>query len=170
MALKLQPAAAEDAEAIAALRNAVSDDLTFRYGRGWWTGHCTTAGVLADFRDGQVWVGLRRGEVIATLKLSFKKPWAINLSYFPKAKRPLYLTSMAVAPECQRQGIGRTCLDQALRAARREGADAIFLDAYDHPEAGAGTFYARCGWRETGRANYRGVPLIYYERSVPGLA
>ncbi len=166
MRVKLEPASPEDAEAIAALRNGVSDDLTFRHGQGWWTGHCTTAGILADLREGRLFVALHRGEAIATLKLGTKKPWAIDLSYFPKAKRPLYLTSMAVAPEHQRQGIGRACLEQAVKIARREGADALFLDAYDHPAAGAGPFYAKCGWRETGRASYRKVPLIYYERKV----
>ena len=41
-------------------------------------------------------------------------------------------------------------------------ADAIRLDAYDAP-AGAGDFYAKCGFREVGRATYRGVPLVYFE-------
>ena len=39
---------------------------------------------------------------------------------------------------------------------------AIRLDAFD-AEAGAGAFYARCGWTEVGRAVYRGAPLIYYQ-------
>lgn len=166
MGLKLQPAEAEDAEAIAALRNAVSDDLTFKHGKGWWTGHCTTAGVLFDLRNAMLFSGLYRGDVVATLRLATKKPWAIDLKYFSKAKRPFYLTAMAVAPDLQRQGLGRACLEQAVKIARRRGADAIFLDAYDHPAAGAGPFYAKCGWRETGRASYRQVPLIYYERAV----
>ena len=165
MTWKLQPASPEDAEPIAALRNAVSDDLTFRHGKGWWTHHTTTAGVLFDLRNGQLFSVLHRDEVIATLKLTTKKPWAIDLGHFSKAKRPCYLTAMAVAPERQRQGIGRACLDQTVRIARRQGADAIFLDAYDHP-AGAGPFYAACGWREAGRAKYREVPLIYYERLI----
>ena len=165
MPVKLQPATPEDAESIASLRNAVSDDLTFRHGRGWWTAHCTTAGVLFDLRTALLFAALHRGEVVATLRLATKKPWAIDLNYFSKAKRPFYLTSMAVAPDRQRQGIGRECLEQAVRMARQRGADAIFLDAYDHP-AGAGPFYAACGWRETGRAKYRDVPLIYYERKI----
>lgn len=41
-------------------------------------------------------------------------------------------------------------------------ADAICLDAYD-AAAGAGPFYAKCGFREVGRASYRGTPLVYYE-------
>lgn len=164
MRVKLQPAQPDDAEAIAALRNAVSDDLTFKHGKGWWTGHCTTAGIFFDLRNAMLFTGSQRGDVVATLVLATKKPWAIDLKYFPKAKRPLYLTAMAVAPELQRQGVGRACLEQAVIIASKKGADAMFLDAYDHPAAGAGPFYAKCGWREVGRAAYRQVPLIYYAR------
>ena len=64
---------------------------------------------------------------------------------------------MAVAPELQRQGLGRTCLAEAEKIARRRKADAIFLDAYDHA-AGAGGFYAKCGYRETGRATCIAAP------------
>jgi GNAT superfamily N-acetyltransferase len=166
MRLKLQPATPEDAEAIAALRNAVSDDLTFKHGKGPWTSHCTTAGVLFDLRSGMLFVALHRGEAIASLRLATKKPWAIDLKYFPKAKRPLYLTAMVVAPELQRQGLGQACLAEAVKIARRTKADAIFLDAWDHPAVGAGGFYAKCGCRETGRATYRVAPLIYYELPV----
>jgi len=163
MHVKLQPATTEDAESIAALRNAISDDLTFKHGRGPWTVHCTTAGVLCDLREALLLVALHRGEVIASLKLSTQKPLAIDLGYFPKVARPYYLTAMAVAPDLQRQGIGRACLDQAAILARRKKADAIFLDTFDHPAAGAGQFYFHCGYRETGRATYCGTPRVYYE-------
>ena len=69
---------------------------------------------------------------------------------------------MAVAPARQRQGIGRWLLDRARDAARAWPADAIRLDAYDSP-AGAGPFYARCGFTPHGGAVYRGVPLLYFE-------
>ena len=46
---------------------------------------------------------------------------------------------------------------------RRWPAQAIRLDAFD-AEAGAGLFYAKCGYAERGRVTYRNVPLIYYER------
>jgi hypothetical protein len=58
----------------------------------------------------------------------------------------------------------------ATKVAREWPADAIRLDAYDAP-AGAGAFYARCGFSERGRVVYKGNPLVYYERvvaSVPG--
>jgi len=42
-------------------------------------------------------------------------------------------------------------------------ADAIRLDACDAP-AGAGAFYAKCGFRAVGRATYRGCPFEYFEQ------
>jgi GNAT superfamily N-acetyltransferase len=69
---------------------------------------------------------------------------------------------MAIEPTLQRQGIGRRCMKEAARLARSWPADAIRLDAYD-ADAGAGRFYAKCGFREVGRITYRSAPLIYYE-------
>jgi GNAT superfamily N-acetyltransferase len=105
----------------------------------------------------------RRGKKLAgTLTLLTKKPWAIDPRYFTPAKRPLHLVSMAVAPALQRNGVGRALLAHAATIARAWPADAIWLDAWD-AEAGAGGFYAGCGYREVGRASYRGAALIYYE-------
>jgi hypothetical protein len=39
---------------------------------------------------------------------------------------------------------------------------ALRLDAYD-ADAGAGGFYAKCGFREVGRVVYRKNPLVYFE-------
>lgn len=50
--------------------------------------------------------------------------------------------SVSVVP-CQGQGLGR-------------------LDAYD-ADAGAGSFYAKCGYQERERVIYRGTPLVYFE-------
>jgi GNAT superfamily N-acetyltransferase len=77
-------------------------------------------------------------------------------------KRPLYLTGMAVSVAHQGQGLGRLALEDARRVAISWPADAIRLDAYD-AEAGAGSFYASCGFRECGRVVYKGDPLRYYE-------
>jgi GNAT superfamily N-acetyltransferase len=69
---------------------------------------------------------------------------------------------MAVDPLVQRRGIGRRLVREAIAAGRAWPADAIRLDAYD-AEAGAGPFYAKCGFREVGRVSYRGNPLVYFE-------
>jgi GNAT superfamily N-acetyltransferase len=162
MRIKLRAATPDQAAAIAALRLAVAENLTVRHGKGPWSSAGTEKGVLFDMRNAAVYIATRRNNVIATLNLCAKKPWAIDRKYFSACRRPLYLLSMAVHPDWQRQGIGRLCIDEAKRLARKWPGDAIFLDAYDAP-AGAGEFYRKCGFREVGRATYRKAPLIYFE-------
>jgi GNAT superfamily N-acetyltransferase len=113
-------------------------------------------------RTSQVFVARDGTEVVGTLRLTTTKPWAIDIKYFAKAGRPLYLLSMAVSPSRQRQGVGRWCLEEAKRLARAWPADCLRLDAYD-ADAGAAPFYARCGFKEVGKNTYRAVPLIYFE-------
>jgi len=150
---------------IAALRNAAARRLHQQHGPGPWAGNCTERGVLFDLRQSRVFVARRGAVLIASFRLVTKKPWAIDTKYFTAVKRPLYLLSMAVAPEQQREGIGRWCLEEARRVAREWPADALRLDAFD-AAAGAGEFYRKCGFRETGRVTYRGCPLIYFEMMV----
>ena len=113
-------------------------------------------------RNGTVYVARKRNKPIATLTLATKKPWAIDRKYFSKSKWPLYLVGMAVAPDEQRKGIGRRCIEETIKIARQWPIDAIRLDAYD-AAAGAGEFYRKCGFREVGRTSYKGAPLIYFE-------
>ena len=152
----------EDANRIVSLRNEVSDRLTSVYGKGHWTSTVSEAGLLNTMRTATVYVAMNGESLVATLALSTRKPWAIDTAYFTKCKKPIYLTAMAVAPDEQRKGIGRLCAERAIVAARDWPSDAIRLDAYDAP-AGAGEFYAKCGFSETGLVVYRGVPLTYFE-------
>ncbi len=163
MSLTLQIAKLQDAPEIAALRNTAADDLTHRFGKGHWSGQTTERGVHYAMRISTVFIAKQRNKIIATLTLGTRKPWAIDKSYFTNCQKPLYLTSMAVLPKRQHEGLGRRCLAAALKIARNWPADCIRLDAYDHPQAGAGGFYRNCGYREVGRATYRTVPLIYFE-------
>jgi GNAT superfamily N-acetyltransferase len=151
-----------DIPAIASLRMATAEKLTAAYGIGPWSGTTTEKSVLFAMRKSSVFIARRQGKLIAVMALGATKPWAIDRKYFSKCARPLYLTNMAVAPELQRQGIGRLCVEAAKKIAENWPAQAIFLDAYD-AAAGAGEFYSKCGFREVGRASYRGVPLIYFE-------
>jgi GNAT superfamily N-acetyltransferase len=107
-------------------------------------------------------VGVEGKRIVTTLRLATKKPWAIDVAYFTPARRPLYLTGMAVSVAHQGQGLGRAALEDARVVAESWPADAIRLDAYDAP-AGAGPFYERCGYEERARVVYKGDPLIYYE-------
>lgn len=163
MRLRLQLATVEQAPEISALRLAVAEHLTTQFGPGPWSRTSTVAGVLYDLRHSVVYVALRRGKIIATLALCAKKPWAIDPAYFTKSWKPVYLVSMAVAPAWQRKGVGRSCLAEVDKIVGRQPVDAVRLDAYD-ASAGAGEFYRRCGYTEVGRAVYRTVPLIYFEK------
>ncbi|HWA08228.1 MAG TPA: GNAT family N-acetyltransferase [Opitutaceae bacterium] len=154
-------AAAADVADLVALRAAVAEKLRSDHGDGPWARASTEKGVLFDMRNSKVFVAREAGKLIASLRLMTKKPWAIDRSHFSPSERPLYLLSMAVAPDLQRQGIGRRCLEAVREIGRKWPADAICLDAY--AAAGAGGFYAKCGFKEVGRATYRGCPLAYYE-------
>jgi GNAT superfamily N-acetyltransferase len=165
MKLNLQVATADDIAGLVSLRAAVNHHLTAQHGKGYWAVGLTEKGVRFAMRIGTVYVAKDHDQVIATLTLSPRKPWAIDTRYFTPCKRPLYLTSMEVGPNHQRHGVGRLCLDDACRIAREWPADAIRLDAYD-AAAGAGDFYRKCGFREVGRIIYRTAPLIYFERLV----
>ena len=118
--------------------------------------------MATSIRTSRVLVARDADRIVGTLRLATKKPWAIDRAYFANVRRPLYLTDMAVLPSHQRKGIGRFMLAEAATVARQWPGDAIRLDAYDAP-AGAGTFYAKCGYRQVGRKTYRGVPLLYFE-------
>lgn len=165
MVVRLVPATAADARAIAALRNASAADLTKQYGPGHWANEATEEGVLRRLKTATILLHRRGQSLVAMLALSTRKPFAIDPAYFTPIKRPLYLTDMAVHPYFQRDGIGRKCLEAVPAIVTRWPADGVRLDAYDAP-AGAGEFYRRCGYVERGRASYRGTPLVYYEQVI----
>jgi GNAT superfamily N-acetyltransferase len=168
-----------DAAELSALRTEVAEQLTRRHGQGHWSALVTERGerrslkttriivardVAADASDASD-ASESASAIVGTFRLGTKKPWAIDTAYFTDVARPLYLTDMAVAPPHQRQGVGRRLIEEAKEAAAAWPADALRLDAYDHA-AGAGAFYAKCGFRQVGRVTYRGVPLLYFEWMV----
>ena len=158
----LRPATAADAGALALLHTAVANHLTDVHSSGPWSGKTSEKGVLFAMRISQIFVARMGADIVGTLRLTLKKPWAIDIGYFTPCHRPLYLLSMAIAPARQRQGTGRQFLKEAKRIAKAWPTDALRLNAYD-AKAGAGDFYARCGWTERGRTSYRGARLVYYE-------
>jgi GNAT superfamily N-acetyltransferase len=160
--LTFRDATLDDVPVIAALHNAAAGALTARFGEGRWSSLVTERGAASSQRHARVRVGRAGKRILTVLRLATKKPWAIDVSYFTPVKRPLYLTGMSVAVTHQGQGLGRLALDDAVAVALEWPADAIRLDAYD-ADAGAGLFYAKCGFLERGRVVYKGDPLVYYE-------
>src|SRR6185312_14597660 len=132
-----------DAAAVAGVRNSAAENLTREYGQGRWSSSSSERGVLRDLsrpRFSRVLVARHGPEIVGTLVLQTKKPWAIDTSYFTAVSKPLYLVSMAVRADWQGQGIGRRLLREAELHARNWPAEALRLDAFDGP-AGAGPFY-----------------------------
>ena len=168
MKFTFKPAVSSDANALAAIHTSVAAHLTAQHGQGPWSSKTSERGVLQAMRTCEVFVARVENEIVGTLRLTTKKPWAIDISYFTPARQPIYLLAMAIAPARQRQGLGERCLEEAACIARNWPADSLRLDAYDD-EAGAGRFYARCGWAERGRGLYRGARLIYYELLLESL-
>jgi len=152
----------EELTRVAELRNAAAEQLTREHGRGHWSGLVTAEKIAALLERSRVYVLRERGRVVGTLRLQPKKPSEYDRPWFTRASRPVFLYDMAVDPARQRRGHGRACIEGAIRVARAWPADAIRLDAYDHP-AGAGPFYEKCGFREASRRVFFRAPLIYYE-------
>jgi GNAT superfamily N-acetyltransferase len=156
------PATDRDVPALATLHTSVAAHLTAQYGQGPWSGETTEKGVRFAMRMSKVFVARSGTEIVGALRLTTRKPWAIDTRHFSPSRKPLYLLAMAIAPAKQRRGLGTRCLKEAVKIAQAWPADAIRLDAFDAP-AGAGGFYTKCGWTEMGRATYRGASLIYFE-------
>lgn len=161
--LRFRDATQDDVPQIAALLNSAAGALTARFGEGHWSSLTNERAVDLSLRHSRIRVGRVGRRLLTTLRLAPKKPWAIDIAFFTPVARPLYLTGMAVAVAGQRRGWGRLALADAAAVARELDAGAIRLDAYDAP-AGAGPFYATCGYRDRGRRVYRGTPLSYWER------
>jgi len=166
MSLSFAIATEADAGAIAAMRNAAAEQLARKYGPGNWASLATERSVLLhNFmrpKFQRTLIAHDGPNLVATLCLQTKKPWAIDTKYFTSVSKALYLISMAVHPDWQGKGVGRLILKEAENIARNWPSNAIRLDAWD-ADAGAGPFYAKCGFRVVGHVIYRTAPIVYYE-------
>jgi GNAT superfamily N-acetyltransferase len=160
--LSMTDATDADVPEIARLRTMAAHDLAARFGYGHWAYEISETAVDRSRRKASVIVARDAGVIVGTLRLSSRKPWAIDRACYTPVPRPIYLTDMAVLPDRQRQGVGRALVAAAKNRVGDTPDVSLCLDAYDGL-AGAGPFYERCGFSEVGRATYRGVPLIYFE-------
>ena len=155
-----------DAAAIAAVRMAAARDLTERFGAGTWSFAADSeASVQAEIRSSTVLFARDEGRVVGALRLATRNPWLGDTRFFTPCNRPIFLTSMAITPKRQQQGIGRSLLAEAGRVAVEMGGEVLRLDSYAGP-AGAGEFYRKCGFREVHRGDYNGTALIWFERRL----
>ena len=166
MRIKLHLAGIADVPGLVSLRTAVNEQLAAQFPGRYRAIGVTQKGIRFAMARASLFVARYRGQPIAALTLSTRKPWAIDTAYFSPSATPLYLTDMAVEPHRQRKGLGRQCLAQAVEIAKQWPATSLRLDAYD-ADFGAGDFYCKCGFREVGRAAYRQTPLIYFEIDFP---
>jgi GNAT superfamily N-acetyltransferase len=151
-----------DLRDVVTVRDAAAADLTAKHGIGHWSGLASQRSLELVLRQSYILLARRGRKALGTLRLATRKPWAIDVRCFTPVRKPIYLLDMAVHPLAQREGLGRELLERAAVVARAWPGDAIRLDAYDAP-AGAGGFYAACGYTEVGRVVFRTLPLIYYE-------
>jgi len=164
MKLTFSIASPHDAKEIADLRNSVAEHLTKQYGHGHWSSMTSERSVqLGISNTSKVLTACKEKEIVGTLILAQRKPWAIDIAYFTPVKNgALYLLAMAVKPDQQKNGIGKQLITEAKKLTVEWPAEAIRLDAYD-AAAGGGEFYRKSGFTERGRVMYRNVPLIYFE-------
>ena len=167
MKLLFRFALVNDVEHILNVRVSAARALTEQFGDGPWSRESTERGALNGMRNSRIVLAFVNAVAVGTYRITTQKPWAIDRTYFTSVPRPLYLTDMAVSVSQQRTGVGRALIAHAEDVTRAYPAQAIWLDAYD-ANAGAGGFYANCGFRECGRNVYRGTPLVYYEKAIDG--
>lgn len=60
------------------------------------------------------------------------------------------LLTIAVAPKCQRSGLGRALMKKFHQTARNRAANTVFLEVADR-NSGARALYESCGYTEIGR-------------------
>ena len=139
-----------DVRQLVALRSAVAQEMTREFGEGHWSQYPSQAEVIRQLRASHV--------LVAKCDSGRCPGFCLSAS----VAAPLYVLGLAVAPAWQDKGIGRQLMGAAKDAARSWGAEALWLDAYQH-RAGAGSFYLKCGFRKVGATQYRESPLIYFE-------
>ena len=136
--------------------------MTQRFGEGGWSAIASKTEVLKQLRASRVLVAKFDGEVVGTVRLAAVKSWAVDWRMFTRVPSALYVLGLAVTPTSRGRGFGRALMEAAKDATRSSSTDALWLDAYDSA-AGAGPFYARCGFRHVGNTSHNGRALLFYE-------
>ena len=154
-----------DFQAVSELRQRCSLDLVNRYGDGHWKTWPSVDKLLRISSGGSdVFVMTENSEVRATFTFSRVGPFFLRPEYFACPEHVAhYMTDLAVDPQYQRKGLGSRCL-RFVESISFPSVQAIRFDAYDAP-AGAAAFYEASGYGLVCRIEFKGVPLILFEKT-----
>jgi len=147
----IRPAQTGDADAVSAVVDAAYQHYIARIGK-------PPGPMLDDYApriaDGQAWVLEDEGRIAGILVLE-------------QTAAGLLLDNIAVLPEFQGKGFGRTLIDFAEAEARRRGCGSIEL--YTHALMTENiALYGRVGFVETHRVSEKGYDRVYMSKPLPG--
>jgi GNAT superfamily N-acetyltransferase len=131
---QLRPATAGDADQLARLLAILGYPCTPAEARA-------RVDVVAGEPQQRLLVAERDGMLLGLLVLDF-------MYYLPLGAISCRIVALAVAPEAQRQGVGRWLLREAEQLARQEGAARVELTSAGH-RIEAHEFYRQCGYEDT---------------------
>jgi GNAT superfamily N-acetyltransferase len=160
----VRAATADEVPAIQATRLSAAEELTDRFGEGQWSLVSSENTLYDALGSGTLYVIDSAGILVGTFRLTQQKIVFYQERWFadPNALAA-YLRDMAIAPDHQRQGVGRQAMGAIEQLARDQGVRALRLDAYVGA-AGAGPFYRKCGYTRVHKGAFNNVPLEYYEK------
>ena len=115
---------------------------------------CWVAVEGANYRD---IVGMVFVQDVSSRKAEVEVPGILK-----SGRRLARLRRLVVAPERQRQGIGRQLTRTVIEWSRERGYDAVILETTPQQEA-AVALYKSMGFREVGRSTFRLWELAWFE-------
>lgn len=146
---------ATDGDAIWALHNLALAGTGAHLGDGAWDDDLRRVEAAYLEAGGEFLVGEVDGEVVAMGALQRKDDLVATIR------------RMRVAPSWQHRGYGSTVLHALEARAAELGYQKLVLDTTT-AQAAAMSFYAAHGYTETGRAQLRGLTVVYFEKAQPG--
>lgn len=147
--LILRKASPEDADAIAALTNAAYSKYIPSLGR---KPQPMTADYHQMLAEHPAWVLCHAEKIVAVLILEHEPD-------------TLFIYSVAVSPEHQKQGLGRRLMAFTEEQARKHGYTHIRLYTNEHMTENI-ALYLRIGYKEVRREPYLGSNLVHMEKRL----
>lgn len=143
---------------------AAASDLVDKYGQGRWRVAAARKTLKRNQQSDSLFVIVKDAVIVGTFCFTTKKAGFYRRGWFAFPDDPAgYLLNMAIAPQHQRQGIGREVMNHIDQLARSMKLLAVRFDAYE-ANAGAGGFYRKCGYQLVHVGKVGDVGLEYYEK------